>query len=100
MNTTKLIVLLLSIVFCVTCSSQESKRNESLISLIDSMSQKDAQSLAKARALREEYGMQSEEAKKQDSISHAIQVSNLIETDKILEQYGWPAEDMIGKKRV
>lgn len=96
MNTIKLILTLLLFIFFIDCSAQESKLNESLVAVIDSLIQKDAESLRKASALRDMYGMQSIEAKRQDSITHIIRASNLIEIDKILEEYGWPSEDVIG----
>lgn len=90
--------MLISFTFCLTCVGQESHVNTSMIAAaIDSMFQKDAESLRKARELRENYGMQSEEAKKQDSLSHLIQANNVLELDKLLERYGWPGEDEIGE---
>jgi len=98
MKSAKLIIALIAIIFCNQCLGQNSKLNTSLIAAIDSMIQLDSRSLGKSSELREKYGMQSLEAKNQDSITHLIRASNLVEIDKILEKNGWPGEDQIGEE--
>jgi hypothetical protein len=97
MKILKSLAVLMLFIFCVKGSGQNSKLNQSLIKTIDSMFQKDDGSLRKASELRALYGMQSARAKEQDSITHVIRINNLIEIDKILAQYGWPGEDVIGE---
>jgi len=98
MKSARLITVLIAFIFCLQCSGQDANWNKSLISSIDSMIQLDSRSLRKANELRAKYGMQSLEAKKQDSTTHLIRASNLIEIDKILKKHGWPGEDKIGEE--
>jgi len=97
MKILKSLVVLMLFIFCIKGSGQNSKLNQSLIKTIDSLFQKDDQSLRKANELRALYGMQSTRAKEQDSITHVIRINNLIEIDKLLALYGWPGEDVIGE---
>lgn len=97
MKLTEPIIVLITFIFCIQCSGQNSKLNLSLITVIDSMIQKDSESLRKANELRGKYGMQSLEAKGQDSVTHLIRVNNLIVIDKIFEKRGWPGEEEIGE---
>lgn len=78
-------------------SSEDIKLNEELIARIESLIQKDLNSLAKARKLRKEFGAQSENSKREDVIGDSIRRNNLIELDKILAEHGWPGEEEIGE---
>ena len=98
MKSLRLLIALLSLIISSQCASQGSKLNNQLIARIEALIQKDLSSLAKARTLRDEFGMQSEESKKEDLNGESIRRNNLIELDKILEEYGWPGEDVIGEE--
>ena len=102
MKAIKLLSILFSIILFSQCTNKSpnevSKLNNQLITQIESLIQKDLNSLEKARELREKFGMQSEESKREDLIGDSIRANNLIELDKILKEHGWPGEDVISEE--
>ncbi|WP_282079309.1 DUF6624 domain-containing protein [Aquimarina algiphila] len=95
----KINLVVIAVFFTITLSfGQEKRHNQYLIKVLDTIYHLDQDPIDEARRLREKYGLESEEVKKQNKIFLKNQMISLPKVMNIIDTYGWLGTDIIGEQ--
>lgn len=95
-----------SLLFAISCSesntsddtSQSSHHQEDLIAVLDTIWRTEQTPIRRRDSLMDIYGADSDLVKEQQAIYERNHIVNEIKVKRILDEYGWPAKELIGEQ--
>ena len=99
----RIYITLLGIFFCSLAFGQsenntETSLNKELVATLDTIHQTDQKYRVQAREIKKKYGWNSDENKEIWKIINKTDSINLIKVKKIINEFGWLGEDIVGKQ--